>query len=249
MNNNTELKNKINKNIKALALKDKMDIDNSYRIILNSRIGCVEKNSVGNDRLHSNFEITIPTIPKSNIKDAMVRIRSMFIPARANIDFNFCYVATNFLKLKTFESRDNITASAGGFQVTNEGYLSGKLLGCLSISAKVFPQFTDGDDGDETFFKITSDGEIIEGSNVPIVGVNDCVGGFTSEKILGYEAKPLNDDWIPCKNPFGETLSFQIYQQSNNGNGNLEFLPTGDLDTEQILLELEIKLLPNLKPN
>eukprot|EP01050_Picozoa_sp_SAG11_P009900 SAG11_NODE_966_length_6356_cov_29.635608_4_plen_93_part_00 len=89
----------------------------------------------------------------------------------------------------------------------------------------------------------------LEGNNNVIVGTNRVVGGFTAERVLGYEAKPLNDDWIPCKNPFGEKLSFQIHKQANNQTGHLDFLPTGDLDSGQILLELEIKLLPNLKPN
>lgn len=237
----------IQEDVITYAEYDRYVADNCFRLVLNSRLGCVE-NAAGTKR-HSDFSVTLPTIPKSNIRDACVRIRSIFIPKAANITLNYCYVTADFLKPNTFNSKSNISVGVGGgaFTTTNTGYLSNDILGIVSISPKVFPKFLNGGDGPQSFNKILDTGQIREGGNAALAGpaVNNCVGGFHNMKLFGYEGKPLNDDWIPCHNPFGKNIRIRLIQQDNTQTGISELLSSGNVANNQVLVELEIKLLPN----
>eukprot|EP01050_Picozoa_sp_SAG11_P009901 SAG11_NODE_966_length_6356_cov_29.635608_5_plen_207_part_00 len=201
----------IQEDVITFAEYDRYVSDNCYRIILNSRLGCVEHIAAGVKR-HSDFSVTLPTIPKSNIRDACVRIRSIFIPKTANLTRNYCYVTTDFLKQNTFNSKSNISVGAVGppvvpFTTTNTGYLSNDILEIVSLSPKTYPKYTNGGDGPTSFNKILNTGEIREGGNGALhPGTQDVVGGFHNINLFGYEGKPLNDDWIPCHNPFGRNI-------------------------------------------
>lgn len=69
-----------------------------------------------------------------------------------------------------------------------------------------------------------------------------------NKKVKGYEGKPLVDDWIPCRNPFGERIRISLRKPSSTAGGETEDLvATGSSNSQQVLIELEIRTFPDYR--
>lgn len=65
--------------------------------------------------------------------------------------------------------------------------------------------------------------------------------------LLGYEGKPLTNDWLPCFNPFGRTISFKLKKPSQQTNGAEENNNYGTQNTQQVIIELEVRIFPDYR--
>ena len=69
------------------------------------------------------------------------------------------------------------------------------------------------------------------------------------KRVKGYIGKPLSNDWIPCKNPFGQTVNIKLKRPNIEGTGLQveQPLDVGTNNQSQVEIELEIKFLPNYR--
>ena len=81
-----------------------------------------------------------------------------------------------------------------------------------------------------------------------IPAFNNC---FYQKLVKGYEGRPLSDDWIPCRNPFGNQIHIVLRRPNNTAVvanvSNEEVVNCGTSDTTQVEIELEVRFLPDYR--
>mgnify|MGYP003680009969 FL=1 len=105
--------------INILQEKERIDYKNTYRITTKS--SGFRKGGVGTT--HSEFFVDVPNIPAMEIKDCVVRIRSLVLPKNSIVVNSECIVEADFLKAgkqynQTFPN--NMTSSTLGYVILEQ---------------------------------------------------------------------------------------------------------------------------------
>jgi len=213
--------------VNILQEKERLDRKYTYRVTCKTKD--FRKGGAGSS--HSEFFVDVPSIPNMEIKDCVVRVRSLILPKDSVINLCECLIETDFLKAgknynQTFPN--DMTSSTLAYVILNQQ--------TFNFTSTTAIATNDG------YRKFLNTGEVINGGNaVPGGGaINTCVGGEILPILAGWVGKPITEDWIECNNPFGRRINFTIRTQTGGA-----LLNTSLSNATNVILELEIKMLPN----
>ena len=154
--------------INILQEKERIDYKNTYRITTKS--SGFRKGGAGTT--HSEFFADIPNIPAMEIKDCVVRVRSIVLPKSTSVTSPECIVEADFLKAgkqynQTFPN--DMTSNVLGYVVLNQKTL---VMTTQDVTNDINGAVT-------RYRKFLNTGEVLAGNSaVPAGGAIDtCVGG------------------------------------------------------------------------
>jgi len=212
------------------AIKEHQQIEkykalNTYNIFLNDRDSISYEDGVSP---HNNFKFLLPDNQSSHIKNAKVRVKSV----------NFGTNAGNITTFSGFKVKSNFLQNC----FTANGRTNGE-LGFFKIHAAKTPT-----NRTNVVPEIAS--ALASNGNPPADSVFSNVAQ-NAHQILTTQFSlrtnpigiPLDDSYIPCNNPFGKEISFEILT-SNDAAFDL-----GVAAGNNTSIHLEVELLPDNQAN
>ena len=159
---------------------------------------------------------------------------------------------------------DKSSAAAGA--IARQRYFKMDVVGEVTTT----PQPTSALPAGQQMFSIRNDGVMTQKAVGTVIAAQDVVAALPGaqavlpfihniipafnafgyqKRVKGYVGKPLSNDWIPCKNPFGQTINIKLKRPNIEGTGLQveQPLDVGTSNNCQVEMELEIKFLPNYR--
>ena len=210
----------------------KFEALNTYNLILNDADSIGYEDGVSP---HNNFKFIIPDNQSSHIKNAKVRVKSISISTSIDdiANFSSLKIKTDFLK-NNYTSRGRTGGDFGPFIINIRQKPTNRTNAVPEIATSILR--SNGAGGTQVA-QANDVGSVVSQNNYNILTTQ-----YTN--LAGPTATPIDNSFIPCNNPFGKTISFDILRTVGAGKFNLGI--NGGANT---IIYLEVILLPDSSSN